>query len=161
LRSPQPMEEAPVHRPAIQRSQSSAIRIRQNGLTAKLRRYRAKTRSDLVESLAPGNSPPDRRSDLCGDSGPTLSSLCGAGAPAREGPFRADSPHRIHHTIRRIHPIQILRHLRAQKPARHWMLRIPLDLSSSPVLDGDQHPASVRTIMRTSRAHHSLHRVRL
>src|SRR5437660_8438165 len=58
LRSPQPMKEPPVHRPAIQRSQSPAIRIRQNRLTAKLRRDRAKTRSDLDKSLAPRNPLP-------------------------------------------------------------------------------------------------------
>src|ERR1039457_4377794 len=62
------------------------------------------------------------------------------------------------HPIRRIHAIQILRHLGTQKPARNRMLRIALNLRGPPVLDGDQHPASIRTVVRTSGMDDLLHR---
>ncbi len=106
----------------------------------------------------------------CGDSRPRLSRseapscLCGAGAPARvrgasRGSFRRNRPHRIQHPIRRIHPIQILRHLGAQKPARNRMLRIPLNPRRPPILHGNQNPASIGAVVRTSGMDDLFHRV--
>ena len=92
--------------------------------------------------------------------GPVLSDSRGtlaARSAARHGPLRTNPPHRVQHPIRRIHPVQILRHLRAQKPARHRMLRITLNLCRTPVLHGDQDPASVGTIVRTRGMHDLLH----
>src|ERR1039458_2197999 len=62
------------------------------------------------------------------------------------------------HPIRRIHAIQILRHLGTQKPARNRMLRIALNLRGPPVLDGDQQPATTRTVARPSGPEELLHR---
>ena len=90
--------------------------------------------------------------------------LCGAATlacPAERllRPFRSNPPHRIQHAVRRVHAIQILRDLRAQKPARHRMRRITLNLGRAAVVDRDQDTASVRTIMRTGGVDNFFHDV--
>jgi len=61
--------------------------------------------------------------------------------------LRPHPPHRIGHPIRRVHPIQILGHLRAQETACHRVCRVPLNPRSAPIFHGDQHPASIGAVM--------------
>ena len=65
--------------------------------------------------------------------------------------------HGIQHAIRRVHPVQILRHLGAQKSARHRMRRITLNPRGAPVLDRNQHTTRIRTIMRAGGMNDFLH----
>ena len=73
------------------------------------------------------------------------------------GPLGGNSPHRIEHSIGRIHALEIFGHFRAQEPASHRMRRITLDLCRPPVFDGDQNAAGIRTIVRASGVNDLLH----
>ena len=64
--------------------------------------------------------------------------------------FRGDSPHGIQHPVGRVHPIKILGDFGAQKAASDRVSRVTLDFCRPPILDGDQYPAGIRTVMRTS-----------
>src|SRR5271165_227299 len=164
------MKEPPVHRRPIQSPERPPIGIRQNSLTPKLARNSAKPRSNLLQRLIPGNTLPDplRKSKCgdrgeCGDSRPRLSrseapALYGLGTGAYR-PLSPNPPHRIEHPIRRIHPIQILRHLGAQKAPRHRMLRIPLNPRGPPLLNSNQHPARIGTVVRTRGLNNLLHKL--
>jgi hypothetical protein len=92
--------------------------------------------------------------------------LCGAGTLARvrgvsRRPFRPNPPHGIQHSIRRVHPVQILGYLGTQKSARHRMLRITLNFRGPPILDCDQNPTRIGTVVRTSGMDDLLHDLRL
>ena len=145
----------------MERSQGSTERIRQNRLAAKLRRNRAPARSNLIQCFIPGNSQPDWRGGfLCGDPRPRLPMGSEAPLPGPR-PLGPNPPHGIQNPIRRIHPIQILRHLGTQKPACNRMLWIALNLRGPSILDGNQHAASVRTIMGTRGMDELVHELRL
>src|SRR5258706_87027 len=138
LRSAEALENSSVHRSAVQRPQGSTVGIRQNRLAAKLADDAAKARCNFIERFVPGNALPNLR------SAGALARVCGSRNPLRSYP-----PRRIQHSVRRIHPVQILRYLPAQKSPRHRMPRVPLNLRRPPVLDGDQYPASIGAIVRT------------
>ena len=113
LRSSQPMKEPAVHRPISQLADRPGVAVRQHALRSKLRRNLLQLRRNLVERLVPRDSL--KRLGLM---------------PLRQRPLRHACPpsHRIQQPIRRIHPVQILRHLSAQKSPRHRMRRIALHL---------------------------------
>src|SRR5579863_6056384 len=101
------MEEAAVHRGAIQHSQCAAKRERQNGLAAEFGGDLLEARSDFPKSLVPSDA---------------LPFLCGARAPARgRWSFRPYAPYRIQNPVGGIHAIQILGHFGAQESASHRM----------------------------------------
>ena len=108
-------------------------------------RHRPEARSNLVQTPHPRKCAA-RFAVRVGGGAPAAR---GHAARASRGPFRANPPHGIQHPVRRIHPIQIFRHLRAQKSPRHRMLRITLNLRRPPILHRDQHSASVRAVVRT------------
>ena len=136
------MKEAPIHRSSIQHTQCSAIRIGQNGLAAKLGNNLLETCRDFVERFVPGYALPD---------------LCGTRALARDGALRGNPPHRIQHTIRRVHPVEIFRYFGAKKATGYRMGRIALDFRSLTILYRDEHTAGIRTIVRASGMNNSLH----
>src|SRR5256885_5346915 len=90
---------------------------------------------------------------MCRDIGPRLS----GGAKLRCRTLGSNPSHGIHDALRRIHAVQILRHLRTQESASDWMFRIALNPCSAPVLNRDQHAASIRAIVRTRRFDNLLH----
>src|SRR5258708_17583012 len=138
------MEEPPVHGTVVELAQCPAVRVRQNSLTAEVSRDAPQSPYDFVERVIPGDALED------------LFSLCGAGAVARVS-LRGNSPHRIQHTIWRVNPIQIFRHLRTKKPARDWMRRIALDLHRLAIVHRNQDSASIRAIMRTRGMNYFFH----
>ena len=145
LRCAEPVEKSAIHGSAVQCSKRSTVGVRKNGLAAEFRSDLAKSGRDFVERLIPGDALPGfRHVRLCGDSRPRLSMRSEA-SPS----LRRDPSHRIEHAIRRVDPIEILRHFRAQKSPRHRMRRIALNLRRPPIFDCDQHSASIRAIVRT------------
>src|SRR5580698_3285682 len=137
------MEEAAVHGGAIQYSQCAAERERQDGLAAELSGDLLEARSNLLESLVPADA---------------LPFLCGARTPARgRWSLRPYAPHRIQNPVRRIHPIQILGHLRTQETTGHGMRGITNDFGRTAVLHSNQNAAGVRAIVRTGGVDDSLH----
>src|SRR5579862_5907308 len=131
------MEEPSIHRRAVQSSQGSSEGIGQNSLTSVLLGDCTKARCNLVQCLIPGNALPDLRMSMCRKRWcwvrKTILFFAGACIPADRA-FVGNAPHWIQSTVRRINPIQVLCHLRAQKPTCYRMLWIALDLRSSPVL---------------------------
>src|SRR3984957_3193150 len=155
LRSSQSVEEAAIHGRAVEGPQSSTEGIRQDCPAAEFLRHSAKARRNPVERLVPRNPLPcllvwDRVYDPVGRGGE-------APRPRRR-PLRHNSPHGIQHPIRRIHAIEIFRHLGTQKPPLHRMLRIALNLGGPPVLHSDEQPGGIRTIVRTRGMDDLLHR---
>src|SRR5579864_7707306 len=137
------MEKPAVHRGAVQHSQCPAKGVGQDGFTAEFGNNLLEVRSDLSESLVPGNP---------------LPFWCGAGALARGSrSFRPYPPYGIQNPIRRIHPIQILRDFCAKEATRHGMRRITLDLGRAAVLYGNQNSAGIRAVVRTGSVDYILH----
>src|SRR5580700_5321351 len=138
LRGAQPMKKSPIHRRPAQHRQRSAIGIRQDRFAPKLRYNLLEMRGDLVEGFVPGNPV-------------KISSVFAATS------LRRNSTHRIKNPVRRIHPVEILHHLRTQKPARYRMVGVALNPRSAPILNRNQYPAGIRAIMRTGGMNHFLH----
>src|SRR5947209_13933084 len=90
---------------------------------------------------------------MCRDIGPRLSGA----AKLRCRTLGSNPSHGIHDALRRIHAVQILRHLRTQESASDWMFRIALNPCSAPVLNRDQHAASIGAIVRTRSFDNLLH----
>ena len=65
-------------------------------------------------------------------------------------PFSADPFHRIQRAIRRIHAVQILRHLGAKKSPSYRVRRVALDSHGPVICDRNEDAAGVGTIVRTS-----------
>ena len=127
-RRSQAMEEAAVHRSAVQHGDVAAIGIRQN-------RFRTELRAGLLQPpdhLVVGVVPRDALEDAC-----AVDSL------------RREAAHGIKHAIGRVNTIQIFRNFAAEKSARDGMFGVALNFCRSAVLDSDEHGAAVRAIMRT------------
>ncbi len=114
LRRSQPMKEPPVHRPIPQLPDRPRIAVRQHALRPKLRRNRRQPRRNSAPAPHPTRSARN----------------ASASRPCLHRPLRhaRPPPHRIQQPLRRVHPVQILRHLPAQKSPRHRMRRIALHL---------------------------------
>jgi hypothetical protein len=103
---------------------------------------------NLIERLIPADALPTLfRLCVWGDSRPRPSMR--SEAPLPRNTLGRNPAHRMQHAVRRIHAVQILRHLRTQKSARHRMLGIALDPGRLAILNRDPHAASIGTIVRT------------
>src|SRR5271170_4156260 len=144
------MEEASVHRCAIQRSQGAAEGVGQDGFTAVAGDDLPEAGGDFVESLVPGDAlecAAELRSAWTAEggrphTGSTSPHTCGC------WPLRGDSSHGIQHTIRRVHPVEILGYLGAQESASYGMGGIALNFGGAPVFHRNQYATRVWTIMR-------------
>src|SRR5262249_36260332 len=125
------MKESPVHGSTAKGRQRTAIGVRQNGLRPKFASDALKTISNLRKCLVPRDA------------------LKIAGILVART-LRCNTTHRVENPIRRIYAVDVLRHLRAQKSARHGMSGVSLNLRGSPVFHGDKHAAGIRAVMRTS-----------
>ena len=140
LARPQPVKEPPVHRPKSKLPDRPRIAVRQNRLRPKLLRHSLQPRGNRVQRLVPTHP---------------LKRLLFFAALQRPLGHSRFAPQRIQQPIRRIHPVQILRHLAAQKPLRHRMFRVPLHLHRPALrVHSHQHAARVRAVVRTHRVHH-------
>src|SRR5262249_16484378 len=99
---------------------------------SKFGRNRVKTRGDRIESLVPGSLLESRWAGI-------LRALS------------LHSAHRIQQPVGRVDAVKVLRNFRAQRPAGDRMTRVSLDLrcSSAQLIESDEHPAGMRTIVRT------------
>ena len=140
------MKESPIHGRPIERAQGAAVGVRQDGLTAEFRNDLLKSSGDVSERFVPGNA---------------FESLRGRDAVGRARPLRPHPPHGIQHSIRRVHPIEILRHLGTQKSARHGVRRIALNPRRPTVFNRDQDATGVRTVVRTGSMNNFFHSFRL
>lgn len=138
------MKEPSIHRCPIQHPECSSIGIGQNRFAAELGDNLLIAARDCVERFVPGNPLP----------------YLGGPAIGRDA-FRPDSPHRIQHTIGRVHAIQILRYLGAEEPLGYGMCGIALNFCRLPIFYRDEHTAGVRTIVRTGGVNDFLHFARL
>src|SRR4051795_6004607 len=124
------MKETTVHGAEAQLAERSAVRIGKDRFTAELCRNPLQPRRDLVECLVPRDALESvwwQR--LCGSDIPVRASVERQLLPNRTiKSLRPPPPHRVKHSIRRIDPIQILRHFGAQKSPRNRMRRITLYL---------------------------------
>ena len=136
LRCAQAMKEAPIHRCAVQHRDVAAIGVRQHGFRPKLAADLLQPRYNFVESLVPCDA------------------LKRAVAVRS---LRGNPPHGIENAVGRVHAVKILGNFAAQKSARDGMLRIALDFGRPPIFHGDEHGATVGTIMGTRRVDNSLH----
>src|SRR5436305_11006926 len=142
------MKETTVHRAEAQLAERSAVRIRKDRFAAELCRNPLQPRRDLVECLVPRNALESvwwHR--LCGSDIPVRASVERQLLPNRTiKPLGPHPPHRVQHSIRRIYPIQILRHFGAQKPPRDRMRRVALYLDRLAIVHRDQDSARIRAI---------------
>ena len=154
------MKEPSIHRRTVESPQSSSEGIRQNGFTSVFFRDRTKARCNLVQCLVPGNAPPDSRINMfgsrCSWSWKSILFVMSTGS-AVDWAFAGNAPHWIQDAVRRIHPIQVLCHLRAQKSPCHRVFWVALDLRCSPVLHRNQHSTRVRTVVWTGGMNDVLH----
>ena len=154
------MKEPSVHRRTVESSQRSSEGIRQNGFTSVFLRDCTKARCNLVQCLVPGNALPDSRINMLGSryswSWKATFFVMSAGS-AVDWPFAGNAPHWIQDAVRRVHPIQVFCHLRAQEPSRHRMFWVALDLRCSPILHRNQDSTGVRTVVRTGGMNDVLH----
>ena len=127
-RSAETVEEAPVHRRALDQTHRPAIAVRHDRLgPVARRRDRLELRGDLVERFVPP------------DTGKATLAL----AP--------DPTHWMQHTIRRISAVEIARDLRAELAGGRRMRRVAANLDRLAVFDGDEHRAGVGAIVRACR----------
>jgi hypothetical protein len=155
LRSAQAVEEATIHGAAVQHRQRAPAGVGKNGFAAEFAADFPEAICDLLERLVPGNAL-ERLLRRDGGGRPRMPQPSEAPQLLARS-LRGDPAHRIEHPFRRIHPVQILGHFGAKKPARHGMRRIPLNPSCAPILDCDQHSARVGTIVGTGGVNNFLH----
>jgi hypothetical protein len=124
------MEEAPIHRRALQKAHRARIAVGQYRLRSVTRcSDGTKALGDLAECLLPGD--------------------------ARKASFalRADPSHRMAQPLRRVRAIEVVRDLSAKHAGGRRMIGIAADLDGAAILDGDKHRARVRAIVRARGAH--------
>ena len=64
---------------------------------------------------------------------------------------------RMEETIVRVDPLEVVRDLAAQEPCRDRVLRIACHVDRTVAVDGDEHRAGIRTVVRAGRADDSAH----
>src|SRR6266852_2888591 len=133
------MEETTVHGSAVERAESTSVRVGQYGFGAIFVSDPAQAMRNFVESLVPGDAFKSgliRWSDgMAGRGRPALHSL------EQWSPLRLHPSHRIQHAIRRVHAVQILGDFGAKESAGNGVPGITLNLGGAAVFDGDQDAA--------------------
>ena len=127
-RCAQPMEKSAIHRLTLNETHRPAIAVRHDRLRA-VRRFDdgSEALCDFVQRFIPRN--------------------------AREASFAfaADTAHRVQNAIGRVRAIEVTRDFRAELSIRRRMRRIAANFDRLAVLDGDEHCARVRAIVRARR----------
>src|SRR5208337_742852 len=148
LRSAQPVEEAPVHGTAVERGNRAPVRIGQDGFKPVFSDNPTEAMCNFVKRLIPGD-PLKRARWRDGRPRPSL--------PQGSRSLRSHPSHRIQHSLRRVHAVQIFGNFGAKKSARNRVLGIALNSGSPAVFDGDQDAAGVRAIVRAGSVDDALH----
>ena len=140
LRRAQPVKEAAVHGGIAKLADGARIAVRQDAFRPELCRDCLQLHGNRVQRLIPRDA----------FKGFGLASL-------RQRAFRHTgfAAHGIEKPLGRVHAIQIPRHLAAQEAARDRMRRVALHLHcpACQFIDGHQHTAGIRTVMRADRVY--------
>ncbi len=137
LRGSQSVEEAHVHRAAVEDAKIASVGVRQHRLGAELGADVFQPRRNLRESVVPGNALEGRRA---------ASSL------------RSYPAHGVKHAVRRVNTVKVLRNLGTQEALRNGMCGIALDAGSASILHRYEGPAGVGTIVRAGGMDNLFHR---
>src|SRR5215471_1010967 len=122
-------EAAPRAVDALEQPHAARAQVRPDGFPTELAADPAQALRDQVERLVPRDALEVAR------------------------PLRADAPHRVEETVRRLRVRDVVVELVAQDAARERMRGIALQLHRAPVLDGDDPAARVRTVHRARSEH--------
>src|SRR5262245_55706623 len=120
------MEESPVHPRAVEQSHRAGIAVGKNRLTPAFASDRAEPLRDRIERFIPTD--------------PLESAFA----------FHAYALLWIEQPLRRVLPLQILRDLSAQEPARYGMIGVAAQSRRPAAFDVHQNSARIGTIQRTS-----------
>ena len=129
-RRAEPVEEAPVHRRVLQEAHRARVAVRAGSPAGRRSTPRSRRSASAIVSSA--SSQRDARE-------PALA-------------LAADAPHRMQHALVGVRAVEIARDLRAQHALRRRMVGRAADRDRAAVLDGRQHRAGVRTIVRAGAA---------
>ncbi len=130
------MKEAPVHPIAVDLPQRAAIGKWKDGFRAELRRRSLQFGGNFVQRFVPGD--------------PLESPRTGAA-------LGRNPSHGIQQAIGRVHAIQILGYLAAEKSASDRMIRIALHASSPSILNRNQDGAGIGTVVRAGGVNNAGH----
>ena len=137
----QAMKKPPIHRSVSQHADGSRVAVWQDRFRSVAIACLLQPRGNRVQRFVPAHAL--KRFKL----------MAALQRSLRHAGFAA---HRIENAVRRVHAVQIFRHLAAQKPSSHWLRRVALHLHRAPLfIHRHQHSARVRAIVRAHGVNHA------
>ena len=130
------MKEAPVHSVAVDLAQRAAIGKWKDGFGTELRRRSLQFGGNLVQRLVPGDPL----------EGPRTGAALGR-----------NPSHGIQQAIGRVHAIQVLGYLAAEKSTSDRMIRVALHARSPSILNRNQDGAGIGAVVRAGGVNNAGH----